>query len=306
MRIIKRLLVLFIIAMLGCGMFYYYRKQQQKSATVQKMAEKYNVLLKQVREERAKLEEEFKLLHEGLTIPDKGSTIVLLADTRTEHLDDALYIMDEEDYYGVIALSPYCFPDDNIEGYLNRQQIDELVSKNFELVISINNEDIEKTYNSFINKGYDIKGFYFENIKVNKAKIEAIKKLNPELVIIGNFEGELYYDDYLLINSYGSKQSGVKTAYKDSIGVSKTVALVVGYENSKNQYTYENFVAMLELIDDYEYYNQTALCNITEAKLRFEDYLLALAEAKPDEINRIEEIKERLATIDKTLLEVSK
>ena len=303
--VLKKLLVLVLIGVLCC-MVYFYRKQENKISSAEKMAEKYNILLKQIREERASLVEEYNLLHESLTIPDKGSTIVLLSDTHIEHIDDALSIMETKGFHGVVALSPYKLPENNVEGYFNKDQIDELASKNFEFVITINNEDIKKTYDSFIEKGYDIKGFYFENTKVSKVKIETIRKINPELIIIGNYEDGLYYDDYLLIHSCGSKQSGAKTTYKDSVGVSKTIALTVGYDNSNSKYTYDNFVAMLELINEYENKDATAACNISEAKARYQNYLISLNEEKADIINRINEINARLIDIDKALLETGK
>lgn len=304
----KFLKIILIIALIGvlCCTYYFYRKQEIKDAKVAKIAQQYNAALKKVREEKASLIEERKLLYEDLYLPDRGSTIVLLADTCIEHLDDTIYLMDQWYMHGVIALSPYHFPDDNDVDYLNREQIDELVSNGFELVITINNEDINSVYNSFIEKGYDIKGFYFENVKVNKARIDEVRKIDPELVAIGDYDEGLYYNDYLLIHSYGSKQSGVKTAYNDSIGVSKTMALTVGYKDTNSQYTYENFTAMLNLISNYEYYGETMACNISEAKLRYQEYLDLLSIEKTDAVNRISEIEKRLNDIDSVLFKIGK
>lgn len=304
----KFLKIILIIALIGvlCCTYFLYRKQEIKNAKTAKIAEQYNKALKLVRKEKAELIEERKLLYEDLYLPNKGSTIVLLADTCIEHLNDAINIMNQWNMHGVITLSPYRFPDDNDEDYLNREQIDELVSNGFELVVTINNEDIQSVYNSFIEKGYDIKGFYFENVKVNKARIDEVKKIDSELVVIGDYEEGLYYKDYLLIHSYGSKQNGVKTAYKDSIGVSKTMALTVGYKDTNSQYTYSNFTAMLDLIGDYEYYGETIACNISEAKLRYQDYLALLNEEKSDSINRINEIDKRLNDIDSVLFKIGK
>lgn len=303
MRFLSKLIVLALVGAL-CFMFYYTYQQNQKESSLSEKIEQYNKILRQIREEKAKLENESKYLYENLYLPDMGSTLILLSDTKVEQLDDAISIMDDYDYHGLIALSLNCLPEDNIEGYLTSQDIDELVSKGYELVIRLNNEDINKTYQSFIDKGYDIKGFYFENVSVGKAKIDTIRKIDPNLAIIGQFEDNVNYSDMLLINAYGSKQSGVKTAYEDSIGVSKTMALAVGYENSKNQYTYDNFIAMVKLINSHIYADETDLCNITEAKQRYDEYLIELQEQLPDQVERINEINERLQLIEKEMTNI--
>ena len=212
------------------------------------------------------------------------------------------------DYFNISLDKIYsiCFNDDT-KVYLKEYRVTgNIYTKNKSYYVSskYNNEDINKTYQSFIDKGYDIKGFYFENVSVGKAKIDTIRKIDPNLAIIGQFEDNVNYSDMLLINAYGSKQSGVKTAYEDSIGVSKTMALAVGYENSKNQYTYDNFIAMVKLINSHIYADETDLCNITEAKQRYDEYLIALQEQLPDQVERINEINERLQLIEKEMTNI--
>lgn len=298
MRLFKRLIVVALLAVLFATIAYFYREKQKEEALVYQQVEKYNAFIKEARQEREQLQKESKKIYEQLYLPDMGSTVILLSDTRIEQKEDAIAIMDFYDYHGVIALSASYMPEDNIEDYLTRQDVDELIEKGYEVVIKIINEDISRTYKKFVENGYDVKGFYFEGNNVGQSKIDDVKRIDPNLIIIGTYEDGYNYVDDLLITAYGSAQSGVKTKYEDSTKISKPVALTVGYDNSKSQYSEGNFEAMIKTVKVHNNDGSSKVCNISEAIQVHDEYLLALNEEFPEETQRLNEINLRIEEIN--------
>ena len=301
MNRLGKILVTIIVGVIGLIMLYFYRLKLDEQALVYQKVDKYNAIIKESREEKEQLQKQAKKVYEQLYLPDKGSTIILLSDTRVEQKDDAIAIMDEFDYHGVIALSLNTLPEEGLEEYLTREDIDELLEKGYELVIKIINEDITMTYKKITEKGYKIKGFYFEGSNIGQAKIDTVKKIDPNLVIIGTYENGYNYVDDLLITAYGSAQSGVKTKFEDAVEISKPLALTVGYDNSKSQYSEDNFTAMLNNIDDNVYDEKTKVCNISEAIEVHNDYLTSLKEELPEEMEKLEELKSRIDEVNKEI-----
>lgn len=301
MNRLSKILITFIIGIIGLTLLYFYRQKLDEQALVYQKVDKYNEIIKKSREEKEQLQNQAKDLYEQLYLPDKGSTIILLSDTRVEQKDNAIAIMDEYDYCGVIALSLNALPEEGLEGYLTREDIDELLEKGYELVIKIINEDITMTYKKITEKGYEIKGFYFEGNNIGQSKIDTVKKIDPNLIIIGTFENGYNYVDDLLITAYGSAQSGVKTKFDDAVEISKPLALTVGYDNSKSQYSEDNFRAMLKSIDKSVDYDETEVCNISEAIERHNEFIVALKEELPKEMEELEELKSRIDEIDKEI-----
>lgn len=296
----KFLIVVLIVVALIIG-YKYERNQQAKNQKIEELAEQYNDVLKKAREEKKALENELSLLETDLYIGNMGSTIILLSDTKSDCLNDIVKKLNNYGRSGVIALSLDYMPDDNIEGYLTRSDVDSLISKGYEIVVDVSKTDIEKTYNSFIDKGYDVKGFYFGDTTITSSLLNTVRSINDELVTIGSYDSKVK-DDNLLIYSYGSKSNSVKTNYNDSIDYSKTVALAVGYGNSNVEYSESNIDAMFKLIKKHEDNKATKLCGIDEAINRYKDYKEALSIEKSEEVNRVNEINNRLDVLNNAIL----
>lgn len=301
MRLRYKLLIVVLIVVVGIFGYKYEINQQTKNQKIEELAEQYNDVLKKAREEKKVLEEELSLLESDLYIGNMGSTIILLTDTKSDCLNDIVKKLDAYGRSGVICLSLDYMPEDNIEGYLTRSDIDTLITKGYEVVVDVSKTDIEKTYNAFIDKGYDVKGFYFGDTTINNTSLNTVRSISEDLVTIGKYDSKVKNND-LLIYSYGSKSNNVKTNYNESFDHSKIVALAVGYESDSVKYSESNIDAMLKLIKDYENNNATKLCNIEEAILRYEDYKEALNEEKSEAVNRISEINERLDVLNKAIL----
>lgn len=300
------LILVILLAILG-GLFLYrfeYKDEQIKSQELYKESERLNKQMRELRKEKELLNSELNDLYDELYVGDMGSTIILITDTQADCLDDAILQMEDYNYKGVIVLDYNHLPDNNKKGYLNREQIDELVENGFEIVIKAESEDVDITYEKFKAYDYDIKGIYFDGIVVTSLMAEEIHELDPNMAIIGNYLDSIGITDTLLINYYGSRQQNVKTLYQDAIDKSKVIALTVGYENSSSRYDEENFESMLKTIRDNVRNDRTAVCTIQEAIIRNEQYLTALEEIDPDKYTRVEELKKRISEIGKELIDM--
>lgn len=304
-----RLLPLALVLLLGLtgGFFVYRYDYLAKQKELQNMyveSEKLNQEMRTLRKEKDALNAELEELYDELYAGDMGSTIILITDTQSDCLDDAIALMDEYGYKGVIVLDYNHLPENNKKGYLTREQIDELVENGYELVIKAESEDIPVTYEKFATLGYPISGIYFEGIVVTTLMAEEIHNIDPEMAIIGNYLDSIGITDTLLINYYGSRQQNVKSLYQDSIDKSKVIALTVGYQSSSSKYDEDNFDSMLRTIRNNVSNDKTAVCTISEAIVRNEQYLNSLEEIDPEKYTRVNEIKERITQIDKQLIDM--
>lgn len=301
----KFIIVIIVIILMFVGIFLFHK---YKNIVVDRNqlyidSEIYNSEIRELRKEQAALNEELNDLNEELYTGGLGSTIILLADTHVSCLDDAVALLDWYGYKGVIALSSHYLPEDNHKNYLSREQIDDLVDNGYEIVIKATNEELDKTYERFHSLGYDIKGFYFEDMAVNSLMVEQIRNIDENLVIIGNYLEGVGVTDSLLINYYGSRQSNVKSYYEESINKSEVVALTVGYDKSVHRFEENNFTNMLNIVRDYAAYDETEVCTISGAIERNNIYLNKLAEIESDKYERVEEIKNRLEEISQEIMD---
>lgn len=298
------IIIFAILVYLGIFSLRRYKNIVRNRNSLYVKSEKYNEELRNLRKEEASLNIELNDLYEELYTGGLGSTIFVLSDTHASCLDDAVNTLSAYGYKGVIVLSSLYMPEDNHKGYLTREQIDELVEQGYEIVIKATNEELAKTYERFDKLGYDIKGFFFEDMAVNNLMVEQIRNIDDELVIIGNYLDGISATDTLLIHYYGSRQSNVKTNYEESIDKSEVVALTVGYDKSISRYEEKNFINMLNNVRTYIWYDETEVCNITEAKERNAIYLDKLSEVKPEQYERTVEIRKRLDEISKQIMEM--
>lgn len=305
----RKVIIVFIVLATVLGSMFlftdYYKDEQSKNNKMYEISEKLNKEMRELRKEKEKLNQELNDLYDELYAGDMGSTVILITDTQADCLDDAVTLMDKYNYKGVLVLDYNHLPDDDKKGYLNREQVDELVEDGFEIVIKAESEDVPITYEKFAKYGYDIKGIYFDGIVVTSLMAEEINKIDPNMAIIGNYLDSIGITDTLLINYYGSRQQNVKNLYKDSIDKSKVVALTVGYENSSSKYDEDNFTSMLKTIRDYVNQDKTAVCTISEAIVRNEQYLNSLEEIDPDKYTRVNEIKQRINEIGTKLIDMN-
>ena len=301
MRRLLPLLTIFIV--LSCIAAYVYKNDfdMKKESKMKQIAEEYNAVLKELRVDKEKLNQDIEELKKETTIEGMGSTIILLTDTNSNCLNDIVPLLDDLGYHGVICIDDSHSPIDKAKGYLSKKEINKLRAKGYELVLNANsNTNVINLYNKYTKAGYDIKGFYFPNDDMNANQLLNIKELGIEYVLLYGEEK----DDKEIVTSkvIGSMYQNAKSEFEDSVSSSKTIALSVGYGRSIDTFNAENIKAMLKVIKKYVDSENTVVTNITEAKQRYDEYLDYLVNsAQNEKIKKIEELENRLQEIEEKL-----
>lgn len=269
------------------------------------VSDEYNDKLRELKVEKEKLQAELAQYEDTYSIPNMGSVIFMLSDIDKEHLNDAIPQLDANGFHGVIALSASNMPDSDNYNNLSRSQVFELVDKGYEVVIRLEeDEDVNEVYSKFIEEGYVVRGFYlpYETIAINT--INEIKDIGG-MVVIGNF-GNYEDEDIMLIEKYGNKYSNVKNKFFDSIKESNTIAISIGYgEDETEEYEYINFTTMLNIINPYVDDGSTDVCNITDARRRYDAYLEKQNSMESTDREKVKELKKQIEEIDEQMIKES-
>lgn len=291
--------LIIVIAVLG-GMFYindFHNKQE--SNKYYEISKEYNEKLRLLRKERESLTKELEELENTVIVHNMASTIMLISDTKRECLDDAVRIINENGYKGVIVLKEEYLPDNAYDGYLNRYEINNLIYRGYEVVIGIGKEDspIEKL-KLFNSLGYRIKGFYIED-NLSQDIIDEMDSIE-NMVIIGNIENNDKYNS-IVIPRAGLCSNNVKNRFIDSVNYSSILAISVGYNNKDDLFGEKVFNSMIDTIKPYVQEDQVHVTNITETISRYKDCIeqagskgIQIVERKQEITNRLKEIENEL------------
>lgn len=275
----------------------------QHGQELAKQAQEYNENIKLLKQQKAQLEEQLSLEKDKLIIENMGSSIVLLADTNENHLNDTIPTLNSYGYVGVIAIDDNISPLDNIDGYLNIDDINELVQKGYELVLTIDcNSNIKDLYNKY-KEYFDIKGFYCPKKDITNSQIKDIKQIGLNTVI--TYDGVMLDEDIFSITSIGSYDKNAKAIFDDGLKISQISAFSIGYSNSNEMYLKSNVDSMLERMNKAQTANKTLVTNITGAKLRYQEYLDTLELLEYKQItNNINDLENRIENINKQIIKL--
>lgn len=299
----KKILALIVILLIGGFVYYSINYVDKGEADYTNVSNEYNNKLRELTIKKEMLQEELDLYDNiDIIVPDMGSVIFMLSDTKKDHLDNAVKVLSDNGYYGVIALSKSHLPNNNDPEYFNSNDIDNLTSLGYELIIRLEkNENAIETYNYFTDYGYSIKGFYIPSQTISIETIDDIKSIG-NMVIIGNF-GEYEDDEIMLIEKYGNHYSNVKDKFMESIDESNTIAISVGYgDNRDEKYEYVNFSSMLLVINPYVDSENTDVCNISESVERRAKLEEELDTINSEDRKKIKELRNSIEEINKELI----
>lgn len=234
------------------------------------VAKQENERIKNLREQKKVLQDKLEIAKQDLVVPNMGTTILLISDTNKECLNDIVSKIDEYNYAGIIAIDNNYSPIDNIEGYLNINDINSLVDKGYEVVLKVSgSDDVAKLYELY-SKYFNIMGFYYPSANITKSQVEYYKQINIKNIII--HDTELNDEEIFSIPSIGSYESNARTAFDEANAKSKTMAFTVGYSVDGDKYTDANFSSMLERMNKSKNEGSTDIGNITKSLDRYEEY----------------------------------
>lgn len=298
----KKVLVFIAVLLMGGYIYFSLNYVDNGHTNYSGLDQEYNQKLKELKVQREELEAELSQYDDDYSIPNMGSVVILLTDIDRKHLTDTISQLDSFGYSGVLALSSSNMPGSDDSTYLSREEVNELIDKGYEIVIKLeDNESPSDVYYSFVEEGYDIKGFYLPNSTNSIEVINSIKNIG-DMVIIGSF-GDYEDEDILLIEKYGNKYPNVKNIFLDGIKDSSTIAISVGYGDDKTEeYEYVNFTSMLNVINPYVVDGNTDICNVTNARRRNDAYLEKLSTFKTEDRLKVKDLKKQIDAIDKQMI----
>ena len=287
--------------------FIFYSVNFAKKDTVDyiESSDEFNNRIRELKIEKEKLQAELDMYDDiDITVPNMGSIIFMLSDTKIDHLDDAVNVMSNNGYYGVIALSKSHLPEDNDPNYFSRTDIDYLTSLGYETIIKLESDQNPiEVYTFFKDYGYNIKGFYIPSLVINIETINDIKSIG-NMVIIGNF-GDYEDEDIMLIEKFGNHFFNVKDKFMDAVDESKTLAISVGYgTDTDERYEYVNYTSMMIAINPEVDSGHVNICNITEAIERHKLLEKELDTINSEDRKKIKELRYNIEEINKELIDL--
>lgn len=318
----NRRIITLLIVLVVCG-FVCFSMASTNACSYSDEYKEYNKEIIKLKNEKNNLENKLSLISSktNASLYDVGATInyddsdisdivdsvkeystptILLLDDDNRHMDNAVRILNDNNYHALIVLSKDHL-ENNKENCFSDKQIRALVSRGYQFIVKLDKgEDVDKSYYYFTDRGYDIKGFYI-NGDITEDIIYEIKDLNKNMIIIGNsieFNGK----DLLYINAVAYLQHGVKNFYADRINNLESVALEVCYENDDSSYVYNenSFVSMLDFINQNVSNGNTKVVNLSEY---IDNYLKAEKDLE-DRNNKIEGLRKELENIEDEIIDI--
>lgn len=205
--------------------------------------------------------------------------------------------MEEYGYHGVIAI------DDKLDtkGHLTIEDIENLVSDGYEIVLSMNiNTNIKEMYDLY-SKSFNIMGYFCPNKDITSKQIKDIKDTNIKNVII--YSSIVEDPDIFSISSIGSYDKNSKSIFDESIANSSIVAYQVGYEKDYDNYLENNCQSMLNRMKEAKNSGKIEITNISEALQRYDLYIEELNGPNYDDVRaKIQELESELDSITNQIL----
>ena len=299
-RFTKIAILLIILGIFGY--MYYEHSIQLKETNSQNsnVAQEVNDKIRVLHDKKKALQDELEQAKQNLVVPNMGTTILLISDTNKECLTDIVSKLDKYNYVGVIAIDNNYSPIDNIDGYLNVDDINGLVDKGYEVVIKVNgNDDVAKLYELY-SEYFDIVGFYYPGASITRAQVDYYKQIGVNNIIIYN--GQLDDNSIFSITGIGSYDVNARQYFNEGNTKSQTMAFSVGYALESDKYTESNFDAMLEKMDIAKQDGKTDIGNITFASNRYEQYQNYLeSDEYKAKLAKVDEIQSQINDINNQL-----
>lgn len=294
--------LLILITIAGIAGYYWFVKRIDNINTGNQYnidAIEYNTKFKELKKQKEDLNNQIEELKQSLVIENMGSSIVLISDTDSRCLDDTVRLLDEYGYSAVIAIDDTYSPFDNIEGYLNEDDINNLVDLGYEVVLTINNQSNIRELYDLYSQSFDIKGYYCPSKDITNSQLKAIKETCNVVIA---YDGTVEDKDIFSISSIGSYDTNSKNIFENSTLDSEIIAFSVGYNKSYDKFIESNVIAMLDRMKQAENNERLKVTNISGALDRYNDYLEVRNLDKYTQIDsQIEDLYKQIDEIDNQL-----
>lgn len=256
LTVIMIAVIVIAIAVLGVLGFRRYLHDKRQEESIRKAAEEYNISMLEARRRKADLELELAALTEqgSVQIENRGTLVFLCTEPDVRVYTDVRPILEEAGFTGVIALSYDSFPGE--AGCLSEQQLKELMADGWDTVVTVQkNTDAKALFQKAKASGFAPKGIYYPTPQVDETADSLAKDLGVRAVFTYSSDEISAEPSVYRILTLGCNENGIKNVTEESIASSRTMALSIGFRNSRELFdetSVTNMVAFVKKKTDAE------------------------------------------------------
>ncbi|MBQ0100821.1 MAG: hypothetical protein KBS39_04910, partial [Lachnospiraceae bacterium] len=210
----------------------------------------------EARRKKADLELELAALTEqgSVQIENRGTLVFLCTEPDVRVYTDVRPIMDAAGFTGVVALSYDSFPGE--AGCLSEEQMKKLLADGWDTVVTVQkNTDVKALFQKAKAAGFAPKGIYYPTPQVDEAADSLAKDLGVRAVFTYSSDEISAEPSVYRILTLGCNENGIKNVTENSIASSRTMALSIGFRNSRELFdetSVTNMVAFVKKNTDAE------------------------------------------------------
>ena len=282
---------------------------EAERAELRKIAKEYEQVMRPLWEEKARLEREITEQEKVVAEQDPLSPVILLCTEPNEKLLSDVYpITCQYGYPAAIVISEDAFPGD--ADCLTENDVVFLLDQGWELCLGADADtDLAALYQRVTDAGLPLPvAVYYSAGDETKAQKEQALVLGIQTVIfygrktaVSGAEG-LWY-----LSAYGSYEDDAKTVFQTKAHNVMPQALTVGYSNSRERFSSENYSNMLKTISSYEKSEDVIVMSIQDAHgMYFDEQSGASGELETEAQRHLRELKEELDAVNEKIWNTEK
>lgn len=241
--------IVIAIAVLGVLGFRRYLQDERQEESIRKAAEEYNISMLEARRKKAELEEELAALTEQgkVQLENRGTLVFLCAEPDERVYTDIRPILENSGFTGVVALSYDSFPGEM--GCLSEGQMKELLADGWDTVVTVQkNTDVKALFRKAKTAGFAPKGIYYPTPQVDEEADSLAKDLGVRAVFTYSSDEISTEPSVYRVLTLGCNENGIKNVTEEGIASSRTMALSIGFRNSRELFDETSVTNMVAFV----------------------------------------------------------
>ena len=241
--------IVIAIAVLGVLGFRRYLHDERQEESIRKAAEEYNISMLEARRKKADLETELAALNEQgkVQLENRGTLVFLCAEPDARVYTDVRPILESSGFTGVVALSYDSFPGE--AGCLSEGQMKELLADGWDTVVTVQkNTDVKALFRKAKTAGFAPKGIYYPTPQVNEEADSLAKDLGVRAVFTYSSDEISTEPSVYRVLTLGCNENGIKNVTEEGIASSRTMALSIGFSNSRELFDETSVTNMVAFV----------------------------------------------------------
>lgn len=291
------------IAVLGVIGFRRYISDERQEESIRKAAEEYNSTMLEARRKKAELESELAILNEQgkIQVEGKGTLLFLCTEPDARVYTEVRPILEDAGFVGVIALTSDQFPGD--ANCLTLKEIHELQEEGWDTVLTVQRTaDVRELMQRAKDAGLSPKGLYYANQQVDETSEELAKEMGLEVLFTYSSDQEATVEGIYRILTLGCNENGIKKVTEDSIASSQTMALSIGFRNSRELYDETSVTNMVAFVKKNTDAGDVQVAAVDGAVTGKKEVQRIMAEAQKKSEGRRRELETQIAELNDFIL----